>query len=379
LTTPLEALHAAARDPRRAAAAWGGSGPVVGIIGLCVPEEPVLAAGLRRVRLGVDVDSLAGALANPVPGLGIGPMAAVHLDRLRSGAYDWLDLLVIGHDSEEHARLFAVARELHRCGDLPSGPPVAFLDVPRLAGEAGATYHRARLAQFLDRLAALTDRTVSNDDLRAALDVSLLWARQRHAIGELRHCMPALLSGVDALAVHRARDVMDPVAHHELTTRLLAETGDLPRHHGRRLFLAGSVPPGDALHVAVETRGMVVVGEDHRWGLAEDGTESAPTADPLTALVERAARRRPPTAFSSPRQRAEAVTAVALRAGADMILHVVLDHDRTAGWDGPALVERATDLSLPVVLARDDPSFSGAADWAVRLDDAASEAEVWAR
>jgi benzoyl-CoA reductase/2-hydroxyglutaryl-CoA dehydratase subunit BcrC/BadD/HgdB len=376
VTTPLEALHAAARDPRRAAAAWRGSGPVVGIIGLCVPEEPVLAAGLRRVRLGVDAGALADALANPVAGLGIGPMAAVHLGRLRSGAYDWLDLLVIGHDSEEHARLFAVARELHRCGDLPSGPPVAFLDVPRLAGEAGATYHRDRLAQFLDRLAALTDRTGSDDDLRAALGASGTWARQRHTIGELRHSTPAMLSGVDALAVHRARDVMDPAAHDELTARLLAETGDLPRYGGRRLFLAGSVPPGDVLHVAAESRGMVVVDEDHRWGLAEDATELAPAADPLTVLAERAARRRPPTAFSSPRQRAEAVTAAAQWAGADAILHVVLDHDRSAAWDGPALVERAADLNLPVVLTRDDPVLSGATDWMVRIDDAMARPEV---
>jgi benzoyl-CoA reductase/2-hydroxyglutaryl-CoA dehydratase subunit BcrC/BadD/HgdB len=354
-TPALAELTTLAADRTAAAREWSAAGrPVAGYVGADVPVEVLTAAGFLPVRLTGDPDGDSAA-GDRYLGRGLDPVARSVLTRLLDGAYGQLDALVVSRDCEASLRLFYAVRELHRVEPGIELPPVHLVDVLHLPHRTTTRYVLAKIRQLRAQVGHWVGRPVTGDDLVAAVAAH---DRVRTLLGEvaaLRRTRPSRLSGSQALAVVAATTALPPDRAAQLLEELLAGAEALPEAPGTRVFLTGSSHDHPGVYAALETAGLLVVGEDHDWGDLMHHRLVAPPADHALvelALAERYQHNGPTAARASIRRRAAHTAAAARRCAADALLSYVRVHDDAARWDHPAQREAT---GLPTALVEHQP------------------------
>lgn len=398
----VDALLADPLGPARARAQSGER--VVGLLGEDIPMELVRAAGAAGLQLaGLQ---LAEQLARQQPG---GPPAAEgttpHADRyletsfppaVRStveawltGAFDFLDSVIFSRSNDSIQRIYYYLCELQRRG-LTQGPRPLLYDLAkiprpssrrhtrlatrRLANELGVNTEalpeairvrnrRRRLLRELEQLRA-TDRPPCGTDVYRVLRASdLLTAEPRDA---------GVAAFDEALAdwIHNSATQPPHPSPHE-------SPHEFPR--GPRLLLAGSVPPDERLHAAVERGGGCVVGEvgSHSPARLGDPVPLDPTALDPTGLdpARLDPARHPIDALSDhhhalcfgPRvfgDRAQAIRDDALRVRADGVVLWLIEEDESMAWDVPPIrqVLAAKNIAHLVLTRRRADCTDGALD-----------------
>ena len=406
------ALRSACEHPEVAAAGWrAAGGRVVGLLGWSAPRELVTAAGLLPVRLSPErlarlgpepgsgdasrasgtrepesigwaagggpasgtrepgsvgwaagVGGPAGLDAAAAFGRELTPATAAFAAALLSGALDWVDFLVIGHDREDYTRLFYLLRELRRGGAAPGLVPVAFFDLLRLPSRTSARYNRQRAAELAAVIAGWAGRPVTPAGLRGAVEAAGEIARSFGGIQELRSRPRPPITGTDALVAAIASRVLPAAELLPLLDAVLAAAPPdaVPPDAGSpgapapraRVFLAGSAIDDPTAYEALESLGLAIVGEDHEWG--DDGSEyPLATRDPLDGIVARYQFAHGSAARAGLRDRVEAAAGRVRAAGADGVLYLLGPGDEAAGWELPALRDRLGAIPLVPVRLRD--------------------------
>jgi benzoyl-CoA reductase/2-hydroxyglutaryl-CoA dehydratase subunit BcrC/BadD/HgdB len=339
--------------------------PVVGYVGFDTPVELITAAGALPVRLagrpGRDTALARTYLDGAVDPQVVNVLAAVLAPEDHGPAPD---LVVVTHDCDASLQLFYTLRELRRIGaeDLP---PVHFVDLLHLPGEATRQYNLGRVRRFADQLAAWRGRALEPAELeRAVADHDAA----RAARGALRRHRAGALTGAEALRWYAAGTAMPAREYADALTAALA--GARARPEGRPLYLSGSTHDTADVYDLLEGDGWLVVGEDHDWG---DGGDQPPVGEAtLEALADHYTREVLPAA-TRPLPRVAAGTRAGIEgSGAAHHLTYCRRYDDAHRW---AVRAQAAAAGVPAALLRDQP-YAGVDLPALRLALPSQEAPV---
>lgn len=347
----------------RAAAARGR--PVLGYVGRDFPTELAEAAGFvaTRIRGGrTEVPSKVGsALGAEFDTAAHGQLAA-----LWSGEYEYLDQLVVTRDTDSSVRLFVTLRELLRKDSTLRFPDPEFLDLSRVSGPAVHAYNRALLERLRSTLAS-TGNPTSDDDLRAVIERGVEKRRLLQEVANLRHDVPSRLAGAEALKVIGSSMQMCS----QDATRLLRElvASPLTEHHGKRVFVSGSSHDDVSFYEALESRGAVIVGEDHSWG-ADPAPLVRTGEDPVESLLSTYRNSHPTASSGGITARCEAFVGGVLRSSAQGVVFFIRNGDPSPILDIVSQQRWLTERGIPhIVIANPSPSTRWHDDLTARVDE----------
>jgi hypothetical protein len=138
------------------------------------------------------------------------------------------------------------------------------------------------------------------------------------------------------------------------------------------VLLAGTAPPDDRIHAAVETAGWLVSGEAHERALDRLGLPIEADDDPFAAIGRRAqAVRFNSRSFDDP---AAALLEAARQAGADAVILWLIEQEESMVWHVPPQVATMAQAGIPMlVLTRrrwdgNDGAAAEIAAWLAEMD-----------
>jgi hypothetical protein len=250
-----------------------------------------------------------------------------------NGGFDMFDAVVFTRGDDAAQRLYYYLCELRRRG-IAGGPEPLIFDVATIRRATSVTHCERAIRSLLARFGV---------DESALLDGITRANRQRS--------MFALLAATRSAAGHVYENIARASLFRDLLPVLdgIALTAVAP---SRRLLLAGSVPPDDLLHRAVETTGWNVVGESHQLTLARHG---APLLDydrsPVTVLAQHCN-----AASGGSRDfadRAAGLVTAAQQAAADAVVLWLTEEDEALAWHVARQRAALTQAAVPhLVLTR---------------------------
>jgi hypothetical protein len=300
-TVLAEPLAAARKAPRS-----------IGFIGLDIPEDLLATPRYTAVHLPwqrSEATPRADAwLEDAFPG-----WARAIIEDWADGLFEFLDAVIFSRGDDVSQRLYYYVCELQRQGRLKGPAPLVF-DVARIPRASSADW----TLQAINTLAA--ELGLSSGDLAEGITV----ANRRRA----------LLQSLDAEVQLEGR-YRERVARASLFTGVESFQLDrMPRLAQERkgVVLAGSVPPDDGLHLAVEAVEWNVVADVHARDLnrlgnpVEEGDES-----PALRIAQRA--HSGPFGPRSFHDRAAAITATVKERGADAAILWLFKEDEAFAWD----------------------------------------------
>lgn len=355
MTGPFSPFQQAYLHPGIAARKHHAAGGlVVGCVGSDVPRELLHAAGLLPVWLtgtpgqpSADADRYLGTTTDPV--------TRSQLGRLLDGEYDFLDQLLISHDSEGSLRLFTCLREIQRVEPRPGLPVPCFVDLLHLPYRTSAVYNRIRLRQLTRTLGDWTGSAVSDAAIRAAVRTCNDNRRLLAEVGSLRTAARPLLDGTTALAVIGAGRFLPVEEHSRLLRQMLDARDELAPATGVRVFVTGSAADHQGTYRAIEGCGAVIVAEDHDWGQRGARGPVTDSADPIDGLADHYQFGPPAAAKYSIAERAAWTAQAAVRAGAAAVIGLGRVNDPAPGWDFPAQQEALLRHGIPMLFLSRQP------------------------
>lgn len=324
-----------------------GAPRAMGYVGFDLPEDLLAGCGRFAVHLPWDADQ-------PTPRAdqwlerGFAPWARSILEQWAEGRFDFLDHVLFSRGEDNAQRLYYYICELQRRGRI-GGPPPLILDVARIerpASLARSVEAVRKLADQLDLTANDLARGIGIADRRRGFFARLEQSRRRPGQRYERIARAALFAPLEE-----------------------ADPGPTQSGFGaaRRVLLAGTPPPDDRLHRAIEQSGWVVAGEANDRSLGRLGQPFAPEEDPFTAIGRRAhATGFGSRSFADP---AAGLVEAARRARADAAILWLIEEEESIVWHVPSQVAAMAQAGIPLlVLTRrrwraDDGAPSEMVDW----------------
>ncbi|MGH8217949.1 MAG: 2-hydroxyacyl-CoA dehydratase [Steroidobacteraceae bacterium] len=326
-------------DPLKPARAHAQAGErLIGYLGVDVPVELVRAAGARAVRLPARMEADTPN-ANRYLESSFAPALRSITEQWLSGAYDFLDAVILSRSEDGTQRLYYYLCELQRRG-LAGGPPVLLYDIakiPRARSERHTLAATVSLARALGtRIGELPDALAARNRRRELLQGLCRWRDGA--------CPPL---GTAVERVLRASELGDAEPFDETLSRWMREP--VAARFGPRLFLAGSAPPDERLHAAIERAGGCVADEfgDHSAHRLGEPIPLKGAADPIERLASHYhALRQGPRAFFD---RAAAIGEQARRVRADGVVLWLIEEDESLAWDVPGIQRRVGAEGIPLL------------------------------
>jgi benzoyl-CoA reductase/2-hydroxyglutaryl-CoA dehydratase subunit BcrC/BadD/HgdB len=331
--------------PSQVAARWRESGGrVARQLGVDVPREMVLAAGILPVRL-VGVTSVAAPAAHRViDAATLGQRGRSLLEQILTEAPG--DALIISHADAELPQLFSTLRELARMDDVSIGSAY-FIDLLHLPRTSSARYNRTRLEQLRVQLQEGAGRTIDATSLRDAIATSNEQKRLLAEVATLRVCSEPRLTGTQMLTIIGSAAILPQDEHLALLRQLLATTSVLPHHSARRVFVTGSNQESTEFYSLLEACGGIVAGEDHDWGDPWYSAQLSETIDPMEALADPS--RHVTVAARSTYARQTSLAAGIARSKAEVVVHVTREGDEAAAWEVRETRRFCEDNGVPLL------------------------------
>ena len=315
--------------------------PVIGYVGRDTPVELLTAAGAEPLRLRAP-HGLDTARADELLGNGVDPAIRGILAGILAGSYGELAALVVSSDCDASQRLFYVLRELKRRGVAPDVAPVWLIDILHSRSASVAAYNETRLAEAIAFLDGAGTHVVTPDRLAGAIGRHAAVRSLLRDVLQLRRETPARLSGADALAVIGASTRLPLDEAERMLHALLDEAPGLAPLSGIRVYMSGSAHDSSEVYQAIESRGAVVVGEDHEWGeIAADHDASGSRLDDLAVFYR---DNGPSSQRASIAARAAYAASGARRAQADVVVTYAREKDDAPLWDASTVVSA---MALP--------------------------------
>jgi hypothetical protein len=327
-------------DPLRELPADGAA---LGYVGADIPLELLLASGRRHCHLPWRADRdtpLADQwLESSFPG-----WARSILEDWARGHFAGFSQVLFTRGDDAVQRLYYYICELRRGGQL-AGPEPLIFDIARIPRATSVDHTAASLRKLALRLGIG----------EAALRAGIVSANQRRAMFE-RIDAERVTGGSLYEKLARASHFAD------LDAAMAAATWPAGEPVGR-VLLAGSAPPDDRLHRAVEASGWAVTGEHHDRSLQRLGPPiDATAADPVLAIAaQRHATAPGPRGFEDA---TETLLVAARRARARAVVLWLTREDEALAWRVPAQRNALAAAGLPALIltSRRWDAGDGAAD-----------------
>lgn len=259
------------------------------------------------------------------------------LEDWAAGQFDFMEAVIFTRGDDAAQRLYYYISELQRRGDI-AGPQPLIFDVARInrpTSVARTSYSVRHLADFL----GLTDADLADGIARgnARRNAFEGWEAARAADGaaHARLARASLYAPINELA----EDAFTPSPQAE-----------------RRILLAGSVPPDERIHRAVEESGFSITGDAHDLSLLRHGPAVSTSGDPAEAIGRQAQAL--PIGARSFATRGPIVVEAAARARAQAVILWYVEEDEAQVWQIPSQTQALAQHNIPtLVLTR--RSWSG--------------------
>ncbi|MEO5922331.1 MAG: 2-hydroxyacyl-CoA dehydratase family protein [Bryobacteraceae bacterium] len=270
----------------------------------------------------------------------------VIFDRLCSGAWNDLDIVVLPRTSEQEHKLYLYLREMTRLGYSERVPKLYLYNLLHTRAPESYDYGLERTRQMVQ------DFQASDQELRIAIAES---NRARAIVREiLRLRREGRMEGsvaVDMIAgfYNTNRDQFAEQAQARLVSTLPVVSGSRPR-----ILFKGSALDHSGLHRLVEQHGGYVVAEDDWHGSRAAGdTDIQTDGDPVAAIFHKyfldavSPRVRPPAEVDAWFHREIEESNIQ-----GVIFYIPLEDD-VVGWDYPRQLAFLQSKGLPSLLIRD--------------------------
>lgn len=243
------------------------------------------------------------------------------LEDWRDGRFDGLSDVVFSRSDDASQRLYYYVRELQQRGEL-AGPRARVFDIALLPRQTSLAHTARALRSLADSLQVDETAVQAASPRVDALRVQLA------GIGATRTG-----EGPAHERLLRAALFSDATQWLGLATAPPAPQSGAPE--AGRVLLAGSVPPDERLHRAVEQGGGHVVGEAHPFGALRFGAPPAVGDGPIWLALARQLR----SASVAPRavfDRAQWILGQAKSARADAVVLWLTREEESLAWHVPA-------------------------------------------
>jgi benzoyl-CoA reductase/2-hydroxyglutaryl-CoA dehydratase subunit BcrC/BadD/HgdB len=354
MSSALERLCTHYRQPDLAARAWKArGGTVVGYLCDNVPEELILAAGFFPLRVRGDPCGGVEAVRRYVDGLfqptGRVKFAESMLNRLLDGTYSLLDYLIVPHNRDAIQMIYQELTRAAAAFPELRLPELYFLDKSWLPFYASEVFNRDRLLDLLRKLEQWAGRSITDDDLRAAIEIVNEHRALLTDVAALRAAEPSRLSGVEALQIIGSAAFVSKSEYCALLRGFLAEVDLLPPRNEPRVFVGGSPLDHPQLYELIESCGATVVGEDHCWGNRASELPVRTDLAPLHALASRF-HQKSACSISYPLERTvQACLERAVNARSEAAIFFVLRDEVAHVWETPDQMQALAAQGIPAL------------------------------
>jgi benzoyl-CoA reductase/2-hydroxyglutaryl-CoA dehydratase subunit BcrC/BadD/HgdB len=333
--TALATLHRHYRDREGEARRRHEAGyKVVGYFSNNVPEELILATGMFPVQLTGDPRDATEIADIYLDEVFDGSIKSI-FNRLFTGRFDFIDLLIVPRTSEAFLQLYYFVEEVRRWEPDRRVPELYLFDFLQTPFYLTNQWDRSRLSLLRSRLERLAGAPIAEGALRQAIATVNQDRRLLQQAASLWRGPTPRLSGVDALAVIGSGWFMDRAEHAELLRSIIDGGSSLPSREGPRVMIKGSPHDNSDFYRLVEETGATIVASDHVFG---DPTFAAPIdedGDPMDALTGYY-QLASPSIRSYPQSRQdERFMALVETASVEGVVFYHDEYDDTLGWDYP--------------------------------------------
>jgi hypothetical protein len=345
--------------------------PVVGYTSNTVPWELIRAAGCFPLLLAPDP----GASSNGSP-LTLKLMEPIFesrivgiFDGILSGAWKFLELLIIPRTSEPEYKLYLYLREVERQKLNAAVPPLWLYDLLHTRSPVSRKYGLDRTKALLKRLNEIHPINLQSVS-KAVADSN----RARAALIQLkalRSGPTSRISGTDALTITGAFYFMDRATFAKLAESACHEARSAKPLRGPRLLIKGTPLYHRKLHQALEAHGAVVTAEDDWWG-ARATDRTIPATHTLAAATRAIFENyylHAPSPRVSPPAASDRWFEKAVKRGADAVVFYLPPDDDIYGWDYPRQRDFVHACGVPSLLIREDAGrgLSGDAHTTIKM------------
>lgn len=317
---------------------------VVGYVGLDVPEELMLAAGVVPVRLQADV--LHPGHAADRLGADGHPVLRSLVSDLLGGRYDFIDRLVIGSSPRNLTALRTLIRELHATDPTFTRLETCLVDITHAGRPVTEAFNRDSLVAFREQLQRWSGQQITDDALRDAITLcnesrELLqrFHRVRRGSGHI--------SGVTALQLHASASSPDRAEFNSHLRRWLAELATSSGSARPRILYSGTATETAEVYRLIELEGLRIVDDDQDFGARTIGLAVATAGDPLAALASACSHRPPSSVSFSTALRREHLLQRVADCRPDAVLFHAAAYDHPTGWDLPELRQALDGIGMP--------------------------------
>ena len=324
--------------------------PVIGYTANTVPYELIRAAGAAPVLVNPSgaTTPLVDELMEPVFDHSI----RVTFDRVLTGDWSYLKLLIAPRTSEQQYKLFLYLREAARQG-CDKIPPTHLYDLLHTRTPRSQRYGLERTKELAQRLAEATGQPITDESLTDAINESNAARTAIHQLLRLRRRAKPKLSGAEAMALIGAWNFMDRTAFAELAAQGINELKAAASLKGPRLLIKGAALNHTHLHQALESHGAIVVAEDDWHGARAAGRDIALGKD-LLACVFRKYHRDADSPRVYPADAADKWFEREVSHDIDGVVFYLPPEDDIRGWDYPRQKQFLDQRGIPNLLIREE-------------------------
>jgi len=339
-------VEGATRDPYAAARACAhDGGRVIGYVGAEIPVELIVAA--RAFPLRLPNFAQATPAADAYLESSFMPEARSVCEQYLHGALNFLDAIIFPRSNDSAQRLYYYLSELRSRG-LAAGPEPLIFDLAKIPRATSRVHSRSAVSRLAAQIGAIEKAlpgAIAQRNRRRELFAAAAAARleQRRIAGSVMD------------RIFRAADFCDAGPFDAALDEYLrsARVEDA----GLRLVLAGTAPPDDRLHRAVEAAGGNFVAELGDHASSSVALPLIPAGGSFEAIADHYQ-----TSAIGPRafvNRPAAIVGLAQRARAAGVITWLIEEEDSLIWDLPAqsrALAAAGIASLALVRRRWDGS-----------------------
>jgi len=340
-----------------------GSGPgprVVGYVGLDVPFELIVAAGMTPLRLRAEVQA-DNTAADPYIESAWHPVLRALLASLLEHRHGRLDHLILGTTPAMYSNLYLLLLQLRKMDPRLARLSLAQFDFPRGVNDTIAGFDRDSLRVLRQDLELIAENSIPDYAIRQAIEECNENRRLLMQMDQLRRGSDVRISGVQAMQLVELSTRMTPEKHSELLREVLGEAFDHSGHPGKRVLYSGSETTSTRLYEALESNGLLVVADDQNRGSRSVPALMARYEDPLEALCRAYRLRTPEGARTNTASRVESLLAQAVDNEVEGVVFWVTSYDQPPGWDFQAQSKALDAAGIPYALLPADIAFDAAA------------------
>lgn len=321
-------------------------GKVIGELGCDVPDELIIAAGMLPIHVYADQTKELKETDKYLE-YAFDPVVRAQFEKIVDGTYDNLiDALAVSNSTDVVIRIYLYLRELHRVEPEKAVPPTAFIDWLFTRNRMHQVRNELTLTIFREQVEKWAGHPITDEAIKKA---AVICNENRQALREmaaLRHGKDVHISGSEALVIIGSAFFMEREAHTALVRQVTEDAKLWPVIEGPRIFMTGSNQEDTALYDLVESKGTVIVGEDHDWGDRYYNRDYNMDYTPIRAIVDRYMLRE----FSSKKafvsQRVAALNRMTEATGAEAVLFYTNIYEEAASWDYPSQKKHLEERGL---------------------------------